>query len=862
MDRNAPRVALGVLLVWCAGGAHATPANKAAMARHYDRFMAGSLNACTTCHLPSAVKSPETLEEFPHNPFGARLREAGKAGSIGDRLAAVAREDADGDGVDNETELLLGSAPGDAKDRPGDTQLAKADALKAEWARFSSGYRWRPFEKVVRPAVPGATDAAWARNPIDAFVAEQREARGLKPRPEASKEVLLRRIYIDLIGLNPTPDEVKSFLADPSPDAYEKLVDRLLVDPRHGERWGRHWMDVWRYSDWAGWTDGGQVRDSHPHVWRWRDWIVRSLNEDRPYDEMVRLMLAGDELAPEDPQALAATGFLVRNYKKLSREQWLEDTLNHTTRAFLGLSLHCAKCHDHMHDPVTQQDYYNLRAVFEPHEVRVDRVPGEADPKMDGLSRAYDAKPDAATFYYVRGDERRPDRERKVVPAVPRFLGAMPTTRPVGLPFAVAHPDRREFVRVDLTKQSEATVETARKKYKPVKDDDKRTARERGEAEAQLAAAEAKHRALVAVLAAERLEDAGKKGTDEWKAAGTEAWRAQRAAAVADASVALLTAQNAVESGRAKAGTNLKPLQDKVDAAVKALAAATNALNDPPSAAYKARSTDDYPDRSTGRRTAFAAWLTDDDNPLTARVAVNHIWLRHMGSALVPSVADFGGNGRPATHPALLDWLASEFVRSGWSMRHVHRLIVTSSTYRMSATPDVGSAAIDPDNAWLWRMNSRRLEAEAVRDNLIWVAGHLDATMGGPEIPHTQGLTSPRRSIYLRSAPEKEVEFLKIFDGPGMDECYERKRSVMPQQALALANSELAVAMGKKLAGSIAATGPEAFVNELFVRTVTRRPTAGELATCLAFLGKGDGTRARENLALVMLNHNDFLTVR
>jgi hypothetical protein len=688
MARRCAVLAAVMALAMAAPGALATPANKAAMARHYDRFMAGSLNACVTCHLPSDRKSPETLEDFPHNAFGARLRELGKSNGIGDRLAAVAREDADGDGIDNETELLLGSAPGNPKDRPGDTQLAKAESVRGEWKKFSATYRWRPFEKVTRPAVPRVTDAAWARNPIDAFVAEQREARNLKPRPEASKEVLLRRIYIDLIGLNPTPEEVRAFLADPSPDAYEKVVDRLLSDPRHGERWGRHWMDVWRYSDWAGWTDGGQIRDSHPHIWRWRDWIVQSLNADRPYDEMVRLMLAGDELAPEDPQALAATGFLVRNYKKLSREQWLEDTLNHTTRAFLGLSLHCAKCHDHMYDPVTQQDYYNLRAVFEPHDVRVDRVPGRPDPKEDGLSRAYDAKPDVGTLYYIRGDERRPDKDRKVTPAVPRFLGTMPTTRPVGLPFAVAHPDRREFVRVDLIKQSEAAVDAARKKYKPIKDDDKRPARERGEAEAQIAAAEAKHRALVAVLAAERLEDGGKKQGDEWKSVATEALRAQRAAAVADASLASIAAQNALEAARTKGEKNLKPLQDKADAAVKALASATSALNDPPSAAYKARSTDDYSDRSTGRRTAFAAWLTDRDNPLTARVAVNHIWLRHIGSAIVPSVADFGGNGRPATHPALLDWLASEFVQSGWSMRHVHRLIVTSSTYRMAATPE------------------------------------------------------------------------------------------------------------------------------------------------------------------------------
>jgi hypothetical protein len=255
-------------------------------------------------------------------------------------------------------------------------------------------------------------------------VEEQRRAHGVGHSAEAPKGVLLRRVYLDLIGLNPTPEEMEAYEKDTSPDAYEKVVDRLLADPRYGQRWARHWMDVWRYSDWAGWTDGKQIRDSQPHIWRWRDWIVESLNADKGYDRMVLEMLAADELCPEDESALRATGFLARNFKLLSREQWLEDTVNHTSRAFLGLTMHCAKCHDHKFDPVTQEEYYELRAVFEPHNVRIDPVPGELDKTKDGLARVYDKDLAAPTLLYLRGDERTPDTKRgPVAPGVPAALG-------------------------------------------------------------------------------------------------------------------------------------------------------------------------------------------------------------------------------------------------------------------------------------------------------------------------------------------------------------------------------------------------------------------------------------------------------
>lgn len=231
-------------------------------------------------------------------------------------------------------------------------------------------------------------DASLARdgnNAIDALVASEYAKQGLVPIGMATKHVLIRRLYLDLVGIPPTTDEVEAFVADDRPDAFERVVDQLLASPMYAERWARHWMDVWRYSDWDGY--GAEVRESRPHIWRWRDWIVESLSADRGYDQMIREMLAADEIAPLDTKTLPATGFLVRNWYKFNRNQWLDSTVEHTGKAFLGLTFNCCRCHNHMYDPLTQKEYYQLRAFFEPHEIRTDRVPGEANVDKDGLVR-------------------------------------------------------------------------------------------------------------------------------------------------------------------------------------------------------------------------------------------------------------------------------------------------------------------------------------------------------------------------------------------------------------------------------------------------------------------------------------------
>jgi hypothetical protein len=908
---------LCVLWLGVASPAHARPAHRRALADYFGPFLSKKLNDCRTCHMPDSKESkdPIAVEKKPHNVFGARLKAVkkelakdGKKTDIMSRLEAVAEEDSDGDGVPNLIEILTGHFPGDADDKPTTEEVAAARKTLVEFQKYRSGYPWQPFEIVQRPAVPKVKNTAWVRNPIDAFLAAEHEERGLSPRPEAPRAVLLRRVYLDLIGLPPTPEELHAFLDDKSEDAYEKVVDQLLASPQYGERWGRHWMDVWRYSDWAGW--GAEVRDSQPHIWRWRDWIVESLNADKGYDRMIVEMLAGDEIAPTDPNTLRATGYLVRNWKRYSREKWMQDTVDHTFLAFQGTTLACARCHDHQFDPILQKEYYQVRAVFEPHQVRIDRLPGQLDTTKDGVAHAYDGTLDAKTFVFLRGDDSNPDKT-PLEPGVPEAMGGrFPKIEPIPLPRDAYLPDKRAFVEkeslaaaIDTIKMSRAALETSRVNAAravaqamlhdpfraiPCLAGAQTALNVEALAEVDAPLAEARQAALESILRVEHLEDAGKKDSEEWNQAATATVLAQRQDAALEGRRNVLVAQQA--HAAAPAAMRAEAAK-KIADAEKALAAAEANTKQPAGTAYTPRNLPVHPATSTGRRLAFARWIADRDNPLTARVAMNHIWLRHFGQAIVPTVFDFGRNGRAPSHPALLDWLAAEFMDQRWSMKAMHRLIVTSSTYRMASTTDPANVAIDRDNRYLWRMPARQAEAEVVRDCVFYVAGKLDQTMGGPDIDPNLGLTLPRRSLYFRHAAEKEVEFLKIFDSADVVECYQRKSTVMPQQALALSNSELTLKYARVLARSLAAAKKDqdlsAFTIAAFERILSRPPNDAETAECVAFLkqqaerhakepapppagpdpeGKQPSAepalRARENLVHVLLNHHDFVTIR
>jgi hypothetical protein len=802
------------------------------------------------------------------------------------------------------------------------------------------------YQPPQRPAVPQVKNAPWVRNPIDAFVASQHESQGLTPVAESGKAALLRRVYLDLVGLPPTRDELTEFLANDSPRAYEEVVDRLLASPQYGERWGRHWMDVWRYSDWAGYKE--EVRDSAKHIWRWRDWIVESLNADKGYDQMVVEMLAGDEIAPADQNTLRATGFLARNWYKFSRDVWLANTVEHTSKAFLGVTMNCCRCHDHKFDPISQTEYYQFRAIFEPHEVYTERVAGEPSTDKGGLQRICDMKPEAATYLYERGDEKRPNKSEVIGPGVPESLGSALKVEAVDLPAVAYYPALREFaIEEDLaavaTKvataeallaKAQLAVAAARTPLKPEvaavaaqtnKQGNESTAKNEAAnvkeppgdisqneraldtavtaaelAARQVDAARAAQAALRARVAAERAKFGLTNG--DKNALAVAASKAEREQSLCAAREQQLVAARELEAARAtknpddaKTTAAIATAEKKATNAQAALAAAHAALSE---------SSDKYqplgkelPHRSTGRRLALSKWLADRKNPLSARVAVNHIWARHFGTPLVDSAFDFGLRCPTPRNQPLLDWLAVELMDHGWQMKHIHRQIVTSTTYRMSSAGTGAVAAntkLDRDNLYLWRMNTRRMEAEVVRDAVFYAAGNLDLTRGGPDLAFKLASETPRRSLYFQHAYEKEHKLLELFDSASVNECYRRSESIVPQQALALANSDVTVNESRVLAKSLSeavshVSEPQnAFVRLAFQHILNRDPSADEMRECEAFLlsqaelfkepgkltafaggakskvppSEDPVQRARENLTLVLFNHNDFITIR
>jgi mono/diheme cytochrome c family protein len=720
-------------------------------------------------------------------------------------------------------------------------------------------------------SVPKVRNHDWVKNPIDAFLATAHEARGLQPVSRADKGVLIRRVYFDLIGLAPSPAEVKAFVGDTDEDAYEHVVDRLLGSPQHGERWGRHWMDVWRYSDWDGF--GAEVRESQPHIWRWRDWIVESINADKGYDRMIVEMLAADEAAPGDGQALRATGFLVRNWYKFSRNVWIDNTIEHTSKAFLGITVNCARCHDHKYDPISQTEYYRFRAFFEPHEIRTERLPGQPDTAKAGLACVYDAKPEEPTYLFTRGNEKDPEKTKPLKPGIPAIFGRadLPAAT-VTLPLEVYSPGLRPFVREEILAEARGELDRrAAELAKAAKGSPAAALAEKAQAAALAAitAAEARIAADVAKLA---------------QPPRTDAPLLARLAAMAERQATYLKAEHAfanTEAALSAARDAVKPAPS--DAAKKAVVAdaekqqtaARTALDAARTALAKADAAytplgPTYPATSTGRRLALARWISSRENPLVARVAVNHIWMRHFGTPLVSTVSDFGSNGKPPTHPELLDWLAVEFMDRGWSLKAIHRLIVTSQAYQMHSTAEDASAADltgDPENRFLWRQNPRRMEAEAVRDNVLAVVGALDPAVGGPDLDPALGETSPRRSLYFRHAKEKRMTFLRLFDSPSVVSCYRRSESVVPQQALALVNSTLTLEksrlLARKLSNEIGEGDDARFANEAFTRILGRSATDQERVQCLDFLAATpDKQTARSDLVHVLFNHNDFVTIR
>jgi Protein of unknown function (DUF1553)/Protein of unknown function (DUF1549)/Planctomycete cytochrome C len=757
------------------------------------------------------------------------------------------------------------------------------------------------FVKPVRPKVADG-------NPIDTLLDGERKARGLVANGEADRATLLRRVYVDLIGLPPTREQLHEFLNDTSPTAYEKIVDRLLASPQYGERWARHWMDVWRYSDWYGRRGVPDVLNSYGQIWRWRDWIVKATNEDRGYDQMIRDMLAADELTPTDDSNIVATGFVVRNFYRWNYNNWMRDSVEHTSKAFLGLTFNCCHCHDHKYDPISQEEYFKLRAVFEPIEIRQDRWPGEADPGVypkysygaaykpisTGMVRVVEEKLDAPTRFYSGGDERNIAKDKPPIPpGVPVSLGGKYEAKPVTLPPEAWYPGLKKFVRDEELKRRETAILSAT--------DDETKSRllliqhvgrmvllpltisfhesfdlRYRISQARLALARADLESLQARIAADDVAYLGNPGDP--KAFAEAANRAESRHKIALANAMAIQAELALLVARqTKTQAAQVPALEKQFIATKAAITTAETTAKTVTAKYTPLS-HQYAKSTTGRRSALANWIANRDNPLTARVAVNHVWNWHFGRPLVETTNNFGRSGKAPTHPRLLDWLAVELMENGWKFKPLHRLIVTSKAYRMASTGRAQPK--DLDNVYLARFPSQRLDAESVRDGLLHVAGELDLAIGGPDIPQDQGLVNRRRSLYFTHHGEARMMFLDLFDAANPCDAYRRSAAVLPQQALALSNSEFTLELSRKLTAKLLKTDTDTagFVKAAFEQVLARPASTTEQSAATRFLERqtklfesesknlppnvSPSRRAQESLVQALFNHTDFVTLR
>jgi hypothetical protein len=875
-----------------------------------------------------------------------------------------------------------------------------------------AGLDWWALQPVTRARVPTVGKSPAARNPIDAFIQVRLAAEGLAPAAESDRPTFIRRATFDLHGLPPTPEEIDAFTSDHSADAFEKLIDRLLASPRYGERWGRHWLDVARFAESQGF-ERDKVRD---HAWRYRDYVIHSFNDDKQYDRFVSEQLAGDVMPDATRDSVAATGFLVAgpwdeagnssvsaSLRARIREEELEDMLSAVGQTFLGLTVNCARCHDHKFDPIPQKDYYRLKSVFEGVRhgdrplltaaqlrersealARLDQAIAEKDRIIAGLERIgrEKAKPSQQasiepprpisrwTFERdARDDFGKLDgtlrggakiaHGRLVLDGKEAFVETAPLPRELrektleawvllsnrtqrgggvmsvqvfggGTFDAIVFGENRpgkwmagsEFFR--RTRDLEVPAETAESKelihlavtyatdgriavfrngkpygepYKPVGQD--ATLRTYPAAESQILFGMRHFGGANAFLAGEieeaRLYDRALSaieveasfqasvqaaGLPEILAALTADQRKQRESAVAElVKLKTLREQAAVIREFVYGANPRQPeptavlLPGDIDkkgefvgagglSAVKSLAADFGLVPDAPEAE---------------RRLTLAHWIASPSNPLTARVMANRIWHYHFGRGLVDTPNDFGFNGGRPSHPELLDWLASEFVAGGWSVKHMHRVIMLSHTYRQSSRFDAVAASKDADNRWLWHFAPRRLEAEAVRDAMLAVSGRLNGAGGGPgfkpfkvtvfnsafyELIDDDRPEFNRRTVYRTSVNSAKDPLLESFDCPEPSvKALRRNVTTTPIQALGLMNNAFVLRQAKYLAERArheAGDNVEQQTTRMYRLAFGRLPTDVELRRA-ASLSRNHGAAS---LAWVLLNASEFLYVR
>ena len=637
----------------------------------------------------------------------------------------------------------------------------------------------QPIADVVPPRV---SDNGWSQNEIDQFVLDRQHIVGLSPAAPADRQALARRVYFGLTGLPPTPEQIAAFVADRSPTAYEDLVDRLLKSPRYGERFARHWLDLVRYAE----SDGYKADGFRPRAWTYRDYVIRAFNTDKPYDRFVMEQLAGDEIAPEDTDALAATAFLrhwIYEYNQRDvRTQWsiiLNDITDVTGEVFLGLSYGCARCHDHKFDPILRQDYYRLQAFFTPLLPR-DDIP-LAEPEQRAQHATQQAEWERATDPIRRqlAELAAPFRQRAADGAINKFP-----------------PDIRPLLRKDAERRTPLEHQLADLVRRQVQGE-----YDKLDVEAKL------------------------KGEDKKR------WQTLQADLKQFESLkpsALPTAFTVTDVGPVAPATHIPGKTDDILPGYLTILDPADA-DVPPAAATL---------RTTGRRSQLGRWITDPNNPLAARVIVNRVWQFHFGRGLVGTASDFGNLGERPTHPELLDWLARRFVQDGWSLKRLHRLIVTSATYQQSALVSTSELARlqDPDNRLLWKMPIRRLESEQIRDAMLAVSGELDLAAATASVTASQ----PRRAIYVKVLRNDRDPLMAAFDAPdGFRSAPQRNTTTTPTQALLTINGEWtmqrAAAFAQRLR-QLAGDDHERLVTEAFRLAFGREPTLAQRRQAIEFL--------------------------
>lgn len=661
--------------------------------------------------------------------------------------------------------------------------------------------KWWAFQPLTTPAVPSVSDndsrlvPAWTANEIDRFILAKMMSQGLVPAPEADRLSLLRRVTYDLIGLPPTQKEIETFLSDTSADAFEKVVDRLLNSPHYGERWARHWLDLVRYAD----SDGYRIDHYRPNAWQYRDYVIRSLNSDKPYNRFVQEQLAGDELFSNEPDAWIATGFLrhwIYEYNSRdARTQWdtiLGDITDTTGDVFLGLGMQCAKCHDHKFDPILQKDYYRLQAFFAAI-IPEDRVVATEDARQEYSAKLMEWEKATEELRAQIAAIEAPHRQKAADQAIGRFP---PDTES----FARKAAHERNGFEQQISYLIERQVDFEYSRLDDIiKGDEKE-----------------KRLALKKQLAAfDHLKPKELPKAMTVKDVGTEVPETHMPK---------------------KKDVVLKPgfltIFSESDAEISAL-----------------------PDQnSSGRRAALAKWLTRPDHPLTTRVIVNRIWQYHFGRGLAPNASDLGRLGGAPTHPELLDWLAARFVNDGWSLKKLHRQMVLSATYRQSSVHPLlkEQQSKDPLNQYYWRSDVRRLDAEQIRDSLLAACGELKGrldttesstlnaaqlTMGGEGVMGDVAM----RSIYVRVMRNARDPLLDAFDLPLFFSSESvRNTTTTPVQSLLLINSpqlvQYASALAKEVESLTKDGGESEKVLKLWSQVYGRAPSSDEMNYALEFL--------------------------